>query len=74
MFCGISKVRFHSLGLKPDIEYIEMPEKLKANYQYFTEAKISKLREIGYKKDFYTVNQGIYDYITSFLEKNYKIY
>ena len=34
-FAELARSVFHSLGLKPDIEYIEMPEKMKANYQYF---------------------------------------
>ncbi len=43
------KAIFKSMNLKPNIEFIEMPEELKGKYQYFTEANIKKLKSAGYK-------------------------
>ena len=59
---------FSYFGKEPIIEYIDMPETLKARYQYFTEADISKLLGAGYKKDFLPLQDSVKDYC-SYLEK-----
>jgi len=61
---------FHALDIQPDIEYIEMPEKLQVKYQYYTQADIQGLRKVGYDKPFYGLEQGVYDYVCRFLNKN----
>ena len=48
---------------KGEIEYIPFPEHLKGAYQSFTEADITKLRDIGYKGDFRGLAQGVQDYL-----------
>lgn len=57
-----------------EIEYFDMPEDLRDKYQYFTEADISKLRNVGYDKDFSTLEESIKDYVTNYLMENYKTY
>jgi len=64
---------FSALGLPPQIEYIDMPEKLKNQYQYFTQADISKLRRVGYDKPMTELERAIKNYV-DFLEKNYSFY
>lgn len=56
-----------SMGETPDITYIDMPEDLQGRYQYFTEANIHKLREAGYTKPFYTLEEGVKDYVQHYL-------
>lgn len=46
-----------------DIEFIEMPLALQRHYQYHTCADISKLRMVGYKNTFHTIEEGINKYI-----------
>ena len=46
-----------------------MPDNLKDKYQYYTEANISKLRKIGYKKSFTTLESGIEDYVINYLKR-----
>ncbi|MEO8354175.1 MAG: ADP-glyceromanno-heptose 6-epimerase, partial [Chthoniobacteraceae bacterium] len=41
---------FAALDREPNIEYVPMPDVLKAKYQYFTQANISKLRGSGYHR------------------------
>ncbi len=60
---------FNALRLEPKIEFIDMPEWLKPRYQYFTEAKISKLRRLGYPGKFYTFESAVREYITEYIEK-----
>lgn len=57
---------FKAMSLKPDIEYIEMPESIKDKYQYFTEAKMGKLFST-YKEKLFTLEEGIGDYVKNYL-------
>lgn len=56
-----------SMGKSPHITYIEMPEDLQGRYQYFTEANMAKLKSAGYTHDFYTLEQGVKDYVQNYL-------
>ena len=48
---------------KGEIEYIEFPEHLKGSYQSYTEADLNSLREMGYKDDFLSVEDGVKQYL-----------
>ena len=50
---------------KGTIEYIEFPEKLRDAYQSFTQADITKLRKVGYKEEFLSVQEGVFRYLNS---------
>ena len=43
---------YKSLNKNINLRYIEMPENIKNQYQYHTQANLSKLRKLGYKKIF----------------------
>lgn len=58
---------FKALDMKEDIEFIGMPDELKAKYQYFTEADISKLRDAGYETSQYTLEDAVADYVRNHL-------
>jgi len=64
---------FSALNLSPQIEYIDMPEKLRGQYQYFTQADITKLRKAGYTTPMTELEVAIKNYV-DFLEKNYSFY
>lgn len=51
------------------IDYIEFPEALKGRYQSFTQADISRLRQVGYHSDFATVEQGVSRYVSWLAEQ-----
>ena len=59
----IAHAMFSSLGMKPNIEYIDMPEYIRPRYQYFTEAKMQKLRDAGCRHEFVPLEESIKDYI-----------
>jgi len=65
---------FTAMGKEKAIEFIEMPKSLQEKYQYFTEAKMVQLRDIGYKEKFYDLEDGIKDYVQNYLSKGYKTY
>lgn len=56
-----------ALGKAVAIEYQEMPEALRANYQYFTQAPMEKLRRAGFAASFRSLEEGVADYVTQFL-------
>jgi ADP-L-glycero-D-manno-heptose 6-epimerase len=58
---------FRSLGSEPKIEYIDMPESIRGQYQYFTEAKVDNLRRAGYNAGFTSIEEGVTRYVTQFL-------
>ncbi len=61
---------FVGMGRKPNIEYIEMPTSIRNQYQYFTQADLSKLRRAGYSKQTTPLEDAIRDYIQNYLEKD----
>jgi ADP-L-glycero-D-manno-heptose 6-epimerase len=46
-----------------------MPEPLRGQYQYFTQADISKLRRAGYSLPFTSLEDAIRDYVRTYLAK-----
>jgi len=58
---------FSSMGLQPQIEYIDMPDYLAPKYQYFTEADISKIRSTGYSAPLHSLEEGVSDYVKNYL-------
>ncbi|MBK8520463.1 MAG: ADP-glyceromanno-heptose 6-epimerase [Ferruginibacter sp.] len=69
-FNDLVKATFAGLDLQPNIEFIDMPEDIRDKYQYFTEASMDKLRAAGYTKDFYSLENGVDDYVRNYLDKN----
>lgn len=51
------------------VELIPMPEDLRGKYQYFTEAKIEKLRAAGYTKEMTSLEDGVKDYVENYLSQ-----
>lgn len=58
---------FTALGKPASIHYIDMPAELRDQYQYFTEADISKLRKVGFEKTFTSLESSIEDYVQNYL-------
>ena len=55
--------------LQPVIEYIDTPEDIRDKYQYFTEADMNKMRNAGYMDKFYSLEEGVKEYVKDFLEQ-----
>ena len=64
---------FAALGREPSINFIDMPERLKGKYQYFTQAEIGKLRAAGYRDDVTSVEDAVKDYVVNYLETGSKL-
>lgn len=68
-FKDLATATFAAVGKPAAITYVDMPEELRAKYQYFTEAKMDRLRAAGYKEAFYSLEDGVKDYIQTYLLK-----
>jgi ADP-L-glycero-D-manno-heptose 6-epimerase len=66
-FNDLAKAIFAALNLEPRIEYIDTPADIRDKYQYFTEADMSKLRAVGYKSPFTSVEEAVDDYVKNYL-------
>jgi ADP-L-glycero-D-manno-heptose 6-epimerase len=58
---------FKAMAKPPAIEYIEMPPALRGQYQYFTQADLTKLRKAGCPVVFRNLEQGVGDYVRNYL-------
>lgn len=60
---------FKAMNKKPDIEFIPVPESIRAKYQYYTKADMTRLREAGFDKKMTNIERGVDDYIKNYLAK-----
>ena len=68
-FIDLANATFAALDMEPQIEFIDTPEDIRDKYQYFTEADMSKLYASGYNEPFYSLENGIGDYVKNYLVK-----
>lgn len=73
-FRELAEAIFEVLGMKVNINYIDMPERLKEKYQYYTKAEIKKLRGVGYLGEFMDVKSGVTDYVKNYLNNEYEVF
>lgn len=69
-FADMAQSVFRALGKEPRIHYIDMPEEIVQKYQYFTEARMDRLRAAGYGRAFTSLEDGIKDYVQGYLLKD----
>jgi ADP-L-glycero-D-manno-heptose 6-epimerase len=63
----VARPMFQALQKPVNIEYVDMPENLRNQYQYHTKADISKLRAAGYSSRFTPLDEAITDYVRNYL-------
>lgn len=68
-FNEMARAIYAAIGRQANIHYMDMPESLIPNYQYFTEANISRLRAAGYDQPFTSVEEGVRDFVQNYLQK-----
>ena len=67
----LAQAVFNVMGIEPNIEYIDIPEDIKKQYQYYTQADTSKLTATGINLHFHTLEESIEDYIGNNISKTY---
>ncbi|MFT3845088.1 MAG: ADP-glyceromanno-heptose 6-epimerase [Lacibacter sp.] len=68
-FHDLVAATFSALNLETKIEFIDMPEDIRDKYQYFTEADMNKLKAAGYTEEFYSLENGVGDYVKNYLDE-----
>lgn len=71
-FLDLATLTFKALNSEPKIEFIDTPIDIRDKYQYFTEANMSKLIHSGYSKPFYSLEEGVADYVKNYLMMDLK--
>jgi ADP-L-glycero-D-manno-heptose 6-epimerase len=68
-FAELAQALFAALRKPARIEYIDTPAALRAHYQYFTEARMQRLRAVGYDAPFTSLEEGVADYVERHLSQ-----
>ena len=68
-FLDLSRATFKAMSAKERIVFIDTPKDIREKYQYFTEANMAKLRSIGFKERFHTLEEGVNEYVLNYLNK-----
>ncbi len=66
-FRDLAETVFRVVGVAPRIDYVDLPEAVRAQYQYFTQARVDRLRAAGYDRDYTSLENGVTRYIESYL-------
>jgi ADP-L-glycero-D-manno-heptose 6-epimerase len=65
-FLDLIKAIGSALNLPVSIDFVDMPESIRANYQYFTQADMNKLAAAGCNQPMYALEAGVADYVTQY--------
>ena len=66
-FFDLASATFAAMQKPTDIRFIDTPADIRDTYQYFTEANMAKLRSIGYSETFYSLENGVKEYVQEYL-------
>jgi ADP-L-glycero-D-manno-heptose 6-epimerase len=68
-FAELAQALFAALQRPARLEYVDTPPNVLAHYQYFTEARMERLREAGYTQPFTSLEEGVADYVQRYLSR-----
>jgi ADP-L-glycero-D-manno-heptose 6-epimerase len=66
-FLDLARATFSAMDIPENIVFIDTPVDIREKYQYFTEAKMEKLRTAGFEEPFYSLEEGVEEYVREFL-------
>lgn len=66
-FADLAAAVYRAINHQPLIEYVDTPEHIRAKYQYFTEARMERLRGAGYAQPFTELEDGVTRYVRDYL-------
>ncbi|MBK7110173.1 MAG: ADP-glyceromanno-heptose 6-epimerase [Bacteroidetes bacterium] len=69
-FYDLAKATANAMEIPLEVDWINIPEDIRNTYQYFTEATMQKLKDAGYNSNFYSLEEGITDYVKNYLIPN----
>ena len=68
-FLDLANATFAAAGREPAVTYIDMPEAIRDRYQYFTEARMDRVRGLGFGGQSTPLEEGVRRYVQSFLSQ-----
>ncbi len=69
-FRDLAEAVFRAAARPPRIEYFDMPEVIRAAYQYRTQAEMGRLRAAGYDRPLTRLEDGVANYAGRYLAKS----
>lgn len=66
-FLDLASAVYRAMGKEPNIRFIDTPVAIRDKYQYFTEARMDRLCAAGYQKPFTSLEDGVRQYVSGFL-------
>ncbi len=60
---------FKAMNIPVNIQFIDTPIDIRDTYQYYTEADMDKTIDTGYQKSFWSLEDGVGEYVQNYLEK-----
>jgi ADP-L-glycero-D-manno-heptose 6-epimerase len=69
-FTDMMRALFKALEMPPLIQWISIPPELAGRYQYFTEARMERLRAAGYDAPFTPLESAVERYVTQYLDRD----
>jgi len=69
-FLALAQSTFRALDIPENISFIDTPADIRDKYQYFTEADMTKLKDIGYDSSFTSLEDGTFDYVKNYLKSH----
>lgn len=66
-FADLAAAVYRAAGREPLIEFIDTPIEIRDKYQYFTQAPIDRLRRAGYDRPTTSLEDGVRDYVQTYL-------
>jgi ADP-L-glycero-D-manno-heptose 6-epimerase len=66
-FADLVTAVFHAARREPKIAFVDTPAEIRDRYQYFTEARLDRLRGAGYSGQFIPLEEGVRRYVQDFL-------
>ncbi|GAB3118658.1 ADP-glyceromanno-heptose 6-epimerase [Novispirillum itersonii] len=66
-FLDLASAVYRAMGKEPNIRFVDTPVAIRDKYQYFTEARMDRLHAAGYQKPFTSLEDGVRQYVSGFL-------
>jgi len=68
-FADLVNAVFFAMNLEPKVDYVDMPELIRDQYQYYTQAQMEKIRKAGYSRKTTSLEEAVKDYVQNYLVK-----
>src|SRR3954453_5818098 len=68
-FKDVMLAAYAAVDATPNIQYVDMPGRIRGSYQYFTQSDVARLQRAGYNGGFTTLEDAVESYVQGFLDR-----